>query len=140
MKRTLRMIPLLLCGALLLCGCTEPEQNSEPDLIYVKSVSLYDTIVEIYGDPEAYLGKTYHMVGTLYPSQDDEGETFYSIYAEPQGGGDGIGIELDWNDYSGFLDYDKVTVEGTLEEQKRVHHGEENDFLVMKVSLLEKRK
>ena len=135
-------ILILFCFAavLLLCGCTDPEQNSEPDLIYVKSVSLYDTIVEIYGDPEAYLGKTYHMVGTLYPSEDDNGETFYSIYAEPQGGGDGTGIELDWNDYDGFADFDKVTVEGTLEKQMRVHHGAQNDYIVLKVSLLEKRK
>ena len=85
MKRFTKILPLLLCGVLL-CGCTEPNKNAGSEMIYVKSVSLYDTIVEIYGDPEAHVGETYHMVGTLYPSQDDDGETFYSIYAEPQGG------------------------------------------------------
>lgn len=139
MKRFTKILPYLLCG-LLLCGCTEPNKSAESEMIYVKSVSLYDTIAEIYSDPESHVGESYHMVGTLYPSQDDDGETFYSIYAQPQGGGEGTGIELDWNDYSGFSDYDKVTVEGTLEIQQRMHHGEENDFLVMKVSLLEKRK
>ena len=95
--------------------------------------------MDIYADPDAHLGKTYHMVGTLYPSQDDDGETFYSIYAEPPGGGEGTGLELDWSDYSGVADYDKVTVEGTLEKQKRKHHGEEDEFVILKVSMLEKR-
>ena len=140
MERFSKIIPLILSAVLLLCGCTDGNSSSEDEMIYIKSVSLYDTIVDIYGDPDSYLGKTYHMVGTLYPSEDDNGETFYSIYAEPQGGGDGTGIELDWNDYDGFADFDKVTVEGTLEKQMRVHHGAQNDYIVLKVSLLEKRK
>ena len=140
MKRKLMIIPLLICSAMLLNGCGNPENsNSESEMIYVKSVSLYDTIVDIYADPDAYIGKSYHMVGTLYPSEEDNGDKFYSIYAKPQSGGEGTGLELDWNDYNGFSDYDKVAVEGTVEKQKRVHHGVRNDYLVLKVSMLEKR-
>ena len=108
-------------------------------MIYVKSVSLYDTITDIYADPDAYLGKQYHMVGTLYPSTDDNGSKFYSIYARSSATGQGIGLELDRDDYSGFADNDKVTVEGTLEKQMRSQHGVRGDYIVLKVSLLEKR-
>ena len=133
---------LILLGAamLLLTACGNGRQSSsEPEMIYVKSTTLYDTISEIYADPDSYLGKNFHMVGTLYPSEEDNGDTFYSIYAEPQGGGEGTGLELDWDDYTGLSDYDKVTVEGTLEKQMRSHHGVKNDYVVLKVTMLEKR-
>ena len=140
MKLKRILLPVLFGSALLLNGCGAPKNDSsETDMIFVKSVSLYDTIVDIYANPDQYLGKSYHMVGTLYPSEEDNGDKFYSIYAKPQGGGDGTGLELDWSDYSGFSDYDKVAVEGTLEKQERVHHGETAEFIVMKVTMLEKR-
>ena len=140
MKQKSIFLPLMLGSAILLTGCGEPENSdSGAEMTYVKSVSLYDTIVDIYANPDAYLGKSYHMVGTLYPSEEDNGDKFYSIYAKPQSGGEGTGIELDWNDYNGFSDYDKVAVEGKLEKQKRVHHGVRNDYIVLKVSMLQKR-
>lgn len=140
MKLKKHVVTLIFCGIMLLSGCGNPgSSNSEPEMIYVKSVSLYDTIADIYADPDAYLGKKYHMTGTLYPSAEDNGSTFYSIYAKSSDGGQGIGLELDWADYSGFADNDKVTVEGTLEKQMRSLHGVRGDYIVLKVSLLEKR-
>ena len=140
MKLNMHALALTICGMLLLNGCSAPvSSDSEPEMIYVKSVSLYDTITDIYADPDAYLGKQYHMVGTLYPSTDDNGSKFYSIYARSSVTGQGIGLELDRDDYSGFADNDKVTVEGTLEKQMRSQHGVRGDYIVLKVSLLEKR-
>lgn len=133
-------VTLTICGMLLLSGCGNPgSSESEPEMIYVKSVSLYDTITDMYADPDAYLGKQYHMVGTLYPSTDDNGSKFYSVYGKSSDGSQGIGLELDRDDYSGFADNDKVTVEGTLEKQMRSLHGVRGDYIVLKVSLLEKR-
>ena len=69
---------LILLGAamLLLTACGNGRQSSsEPEMIYVKSTTLYDTISEIYADPDSYLGKNFHMVGTLYPSEEDNGDT-----------------------------------------------------------------
>lgn len=140
MKLKSHALALIFGGMLLLNGCGDPNHNSsEPEMIYIKSVSLYDTIMDIYADPDSYLGKQYHMVGTLYPSTDDSGSKFYSIYARSSDGGQGIGIELDRDDYSGFADNEKVTVEGTLEKQMRSLHGVRGDYIVLKVSLLEKR-
>ncbi len=140
MKLNMHALALTICGMLLLNGCGAPvSSDSEPEMIYVKSVSLYDTITDIYADPDAYLGKQYHMVGTLYPSTDDNGSKFYSIYARSSATGQGIGLELDRDDYSGFADNEKVTVEGTLEKQMRSQHGVRGDYIVLKVSLLEKR-
>ncbi|MBR3449200.1 MAG: hypothetical protein IKH27_15510 [Oscillospiraceae bacterium] len=140
MKRKAPALALILGSMLMFNGCGNPgSSDSEPEMIYVKSVSLYDTISDIYADPDAYLGKQYHMVGTLYPSTDDSGSKFYSIYAKSSGTGPGIGLELDWDDYSGFADNEKVTVEGTLEKQMRSLHGVRGDYIVLKVSLLEKR-
>ena len=138
MKLKRILLPVLFGSAVLLNGCGSKQESSEPEMVYVKSVLLYDTITDIYANPDQYLGKSYHMVGTLYPSEEDNGDKFYSIYAKPQTGGEGTGIELDWNDYSGFSDYDKVAVEGTLEKQTRSHHGVRNEYIVLKVSLLEK--
>ena len=74
-------VTLTICGMLLLNGCGDPgSSDSEPEMIYVKSVSLYDTITDIYADPDTYLGKQYHMVGTLYPSTDDSGSNFYLLF------------------------------------------------------------
>ena len=42
------------------------------------------------------------MTGTLYPSTEDNGSKFYSIYAKSSDGSPGIGLELDRDDYSGF--------------------------------------
>ena len=42
------------------------------------------------------------MTGTLYPSTEDNGSKFYSVYAKSSGNGQGIGLELDRDDYSGF--------------------------------------
>lgn len=140
MKLNTHVLALTICGMLLLSGCGNPgSSDSEPEMIYIKSVSLYDTITDMYADPDAYLGKQYHMVGTLYPSTDDSGRKFYLIYAKSSGTGQGIGLELDWDDYSGFADNEKVTVEGTLEKQMRSLHGVRGDYIVLKVSLLEKR-
>lgn len=109
---------LAVISALLLTGCGNPGcSESEPEMIYIKSVSLYDTITDMYADPDAYLGKQYHMTGTLYPSTEDNGSKFYSVYAKSSDGSQGIGLELDRDDYSGFADNDKVTVEGTLESK-----------------------
>ena len=138
MKRKTYLVPLLL-SVMLLSGCHSPEGSSEPEMIYVKTTTLYQTIMDIYEDPDSYLGKSYHMVGTLYPSEEDNGDKFYSIYAKPQTGGEGTGLELDWDDYSGFSDFDKVAVEGTLEKQTRSHHGVRNEYVILKVSMLEKR-
>ena len=140
MKLNMHALALTICGMLLLSGCGNPgSSDSEPEMIYVKSISLYDTITDIYADPDAYLGKQYHMTGTLYPSTEDNGSKFYSVYAKSSDGSQGIGLELDWDDYSGFADNDKVTVEGTLEKQMRSLHGVRGDYIVLKVSLLEKR-
>lgn len=140
MKLNMQALALTVCGMLLLSGCGNPgSSDSEPEMIYIKSVSLYDTITDMYTDPDAYLGKQYHMVGTLYPSTEDNGSKFYSVYAKSSDGSQGIGLELDWDDYSGFADNDKVTVEGTLEKQMRSLHGVRGDYIVLKVSLLEKR-
>ena len=76
MKLNMHALALTICGMLLLNGCGAPvSSDSEPEMIYVKSVSLYDTITDIYADPDAYLGKQYHMTGTLYPSTNDNGNT-----------------------------------------------------------------
>lgn len=140
MKLKTPALALILGSMLMLNGCGNPgSSESEPEIIYIKSVSLYDTITDIYANPDAYLGKKYHMVGTLYPSTNDNGSKFYSVYAKSSDGSQGIGLELDWDDYSGLADNDKITVEGTLEKQMRSLHGVRGDYIVLKVSLLEKR-
>ena len=124
--------------ALLLYGCGAQE-SSEQEMQYIKSSVTYDTIQDMYNNPDKYLGGKYHIVGTLYPATDDSGEKFYSVYAADGHGDEGIGIELDWNDYSGLEDYDKITVEGTLERESGTHEGNTVEYLILRVSLLEKR-
>ena len=129
-------------AAMLLCACgdkSKPEESSAQEMQYIKSMLLYDTICDMYENPDDYLGKTYHMSGTLYPSSDDDGKTIYSIYAKESGSDEGIGLELDWSDYSGLQSYDPITVEGTLEQDTGTYQGNEVDYLVLRVSSLEKR-
>ena len=127
----------LAVSAMLLTACGS--KNSTDDMQYIKTSVLYDTISDMYDNPDQYLGKNFHMVGTLYPSTEDDGTKFYSIYAEESPNSHGIGLELDWSDYSGLEDYDTVTVEGKLDKDKGMHDGEEVEYLVLRVSMLEKR-
>ena len=127
----------LAVSAMLLTACGS--KNSTDDMQYIKTSVLHDTISDMYDNPDQYLGKNFHMVGTLYPSTEDDGTKFYSIYAEESPNSHGIGLELDWSDYSGLEDYDTVTVEGKLDKDKGVHDGEEVEYLVLRVSMLEKR-
>lgn len=135
MKRLGMMIPI---SAVLLTACGAKD-SAPAEMQYIKTSVTYETISDMYANPDAYLGKPYHIVGTLYPSQDDDGETFYSVYAEASSGGHGIGLELDWEKGDGFEDYDTVTVEGILETETAVHDGSEIEYLILRVSMLEKR-
>lgn len=132
-----KILAAALCG-MLLCACGEKEESSS-EMQYIKTAVLYDTLTDMYENPDAYLNKTYHMVGTLYPSKDDDGNVLYSIYATQPGSDHGIGLELDWPDFSGFSDYDKITVEGKLDQDHGQYQGKKIDYLVLRVSLLEKR-
>lgn len=135
MKRLEMLIPI---SAMLMTACGA--QASEPaEMQYIKTSVTYETISDMYANPDAYLGKPYHIVGTLYPSQDDNGETFYSVYAEDSSSGHGIGLELDWKKGDGFEDYDTITVEGILEIETAEHDGSEIEYLILRVSMLEKR-
>lgn len=123
---------LLLCGGLL-CGCGE-----ENEMQYIKTSVMYETFYDMYSDPEAYLGKQYHMVGELYVHDDtDNGATIYSVYCEQDGAG--LGIELDWDNYDGLAEGDLITVEGKLEQESGTHHGQTVEYLVLRVTMLEKR-
>lgn len=124
-------------AALLLSACGEKAESSQ-EMQYIKTSVLYDTLMDMYSDPESYLGQQFHMVGELYPTTDGD-EKFYSIYGRPTSNGEGIGLELEWSDFDGLADYDKIAVEGTLEERKDQHEGQERKYLVLKVSSLEKR-
>ena len=136
-----RLFPAV-AAAVMLAACNSDTKNgdsgSETDMQYIKTSVLYDTIMQIYSQPDDYLGKNYHMVGELYPSTKGD-EKFYSIYAKGTGGHEGIGLELDWNDFSGFQDHETVTVEGKLEKQPRMYDGKEQEFVVLHVTKLEKR-
>ncbi len=134
----MKKIAIIAAAAgLLLCACGEKAESSQ-EMQYIKTSVLYDTLMEMYADPDSYLGQQFHMVGELYPTKDGD-ETFYSIYGRPATNGEGIGLELEWSDFSGLNDYDTITVEGTLEERKDEHEGQERKYLVLKVSSLEKR-
>ena len=127
------------CALLLLTACGDSSSLSE-EMHYIKTSVMYDTIYDMYQNPDNYLGGNYHMVGTLYPGSEDNGETFYSVYTNEPNSDHGLGIELDWDDYEGLQDYDRITVEGRLDRQKVLHNGEEMEVLILRVSMLEKRK
>ncbi|MCR5306031.1 MAG: hypothetical protein K6E36_05990 [Oscillospiraceae bacterium] len=126
------------CALLLLTACGDPSSSISEQMQYIKTSVMYDTIYDMYQNPDSYLGGIYHMVGTLYPGTEGD-EKFYSVYAEDPQSGHGIGIELDWDNYDGISDYDRITVEGKLDKQKSIHEGEETEILILRVSMLEKR-
>lgn len=136
---------LLFGAAMMMTGCSGENQNGNQNnqqddgkMQYIKTSVLYDTLMDMYTNPDNYLGKTYHMVGRLYPSESD-GEKFYSIYADGTGGKEGIGLELDWSDFSAFKDNETITVEGKVERETGTHDGKEFTYLVLRVSKIEKR-
>ena len=129
-----------LSAAMLLTGCGDASSNAVPqEMQYIKTSVTYDTIYDMYENPDNYLGGTYHIVGTLYPSTDDDGEIFYSVYAADSHGDEGIGLELDWNDFSGIADYDTITVEGTLDKEKGTADGVSVEYLILRCTMVEKR-
>lgn len=129
---------ILAAAALLLCACGEKSESTQ-EMQYIKTSVLYDTLTDMYNNPDAYLGNTYHIVGTLYPSKDDDGNPIYSVYAKQPGSDHGIGLELDWKDFSGLKDYDTITVEGKLDQESGTYQGNQVDYLVLRVTSLEKR-
>lgn len=64
----------IAAAGLLLSGCGKKTESSAADdtMHYVKTSVMYDTIEDMYADPDSYVGKNYHFVGTLYPGTDDE--------------------------------------------------------------------
>lgn len=128
-------------SAMLLCACgqTESNEQSSAEMTYIKTSVLYDTLMEMYTSPDDYLGKDFHIVGTLFLSVDDDGTKIYSVYGNQQGREEGIGLELDWSDFSGLAEHDKIMVEGKLDREKGTYHGEETEYLVLRVTTLEKR-
>lgn len=126
-------------AGLLLTACGDA--SSDDTIHYIKTSVTYDTITDMYADPDSYLGKIYHISGKFYPGTDhDSGEKFYSVYAEGSDG-HGIGIELDGKDVSfdGLEDFDTVTVEGRLEKQKMQHEGEEIEVLILRLTDIKKK-
>lgn len=126
-----------LCAACLAAMLLTACGDSSAEMQYIKSSVTYDTINDMYHNPDKYLGGKYHIVGTLYPSKDEDGKTFYSVYASS--GSEGIGLELDWDNFDGIADYDKITVEGTLDKAKGEHDGESIEYLILRCTLVEKR-
>ncbi|MCQ2434062.1 MAG: hypothetical protein MJ062_02350 [Oscillospiraceae bacterium] len=129
-------ISLLLCGCML-TACGRKEQEMQ----YVKTSVFYATVMDMYNYPKDYLGGQYHFVGELYESTDDEsGEVFYSVYGKnPTDSDEGIGIQLVDCSFDGLQNGDEITVEGTLDSEKDTVGGEEKEFLVLRVSMIEKR-
>ena len=78
MKKTV-IIPACV---LLLTGCGNSGSSAESDMTYIKTSVMYDTLYDMYQNPDQYMGKKFHMSGQLYPSKDDNGDTFYSVYTE----------------------------------------------------------
>ena len=122
-------------AVIFLTGCG---QSAENDMQYIKTSVMYDTLTDMYQNPEQYLGKLYHMSGQFYPSESDDGTKIYSVYTEGSDG-HGIGLELDWSDYSGLNERDMITVEGKLDKEEFEHDGEKSEFLILRVTSLEKR-
>ena len=129
---------LTVCAAALLLTACGDTSSAPQEMQYIKTSVTYNTIYDMYINSESYLGGLYHIVGTLYPSTDEDGETFYSVYAKSPDG-EGIGLELDWNDFSGIDDYDTITVEGTLDLEKGTHDGAEIEYLILRCTMVEKR-
>lgn len=120
----------------MLTGCNDTPADDE--MIYVKTSTMYDTLYNMYSYPEEYLGGMYHMVGELYAYEDDDsGAVIYSVYCEENG--TGLGLELDWDSFDGIAVGDMITVEGKLEQDTGIHNGETVEFLVLRVTMLEKR-
>ena len=141
MIRKAGALSVLLTAGLLLTGCANKTstESTAQKVHYIKTSVMYDTLLDIYNNKDQYLGETLHMVGLLYPSKDENEDIFYSIYAEPQNGGEGIGLELDWSDFSEFEDFDKVMVEGKLEQTTVQENGSDREILILRVSTIEKR-
>ncbi len=132
MKPIKTVVSALLCMAML-CSCGE-----EDEMQYIKTSVMYETFYNMYSYPDDYLGKQYHMVGELYVHDDtDNGEPIYSVYCEQDGAG--LGIELDWDNFGGLAAGDTITVEGRLEQESGTHHDQQVEYLVLRVTMLEKR-
>ena len=131
----MRKTAILAAGLLLLTGCGETQDQ---EVHYIKTSVMYNTLTDMYQNPDDYLGKIYHMTGTLYPSTDQNGQTFYSVYVEGADG-HGIGLELDYSSFEGLADYDTITVEGKLEKETGNVNGTQSEYLILRVSSLEKR-
>lgn len=125
-------------SAMLLCACGEKNESAQ-DMQYIKTAVLYDTLSDMYENPDQYLGKNYHIVGTLFLSKDDDGTEIYSVYAQEPNSDHGLGLELDWSDFSSVQEHDKIMVEGKLERESGTYHGEQMEYLVLRVTTLEKR-
>ena len=123
-------------AAMLLSACGG---ESSQQMQYIKTSVAYDTISDMYQNPDNYLGGLYHIVGKLYPSTDDDGEKFYSVYVTNGNGSEGIGIELDRTSFEGIEDYELITVEGTLDKAKGKHDGNTIEYLILRCTSVEKR-
>lgn len=136
-KGKMKHFPKICMAMLLLAGCGEATSVSN-EMQYIKTSVLYDTIVDMYENPSQYLGGMYHMTGVLYPSKESNGEKFYSIYAEEDS--EGIGIELKYDDFSDFSDYETVTVEGKLKKETFHDESGEMEILILEVTKLDHHK
>lgn len=125
----------------LLTACDEGSSNSVPqEMQYIKTSMFYDTVTDMYNNPDHYLGGNYHFVGELYSMTNDAGDTYYSIYGtDPSDRDCGIGIELKWDDFSGIAVGDSITVEGTLDTETETVDDVERTFLILRPTLVEKR-
>lgn len=131
----------MLCTCLMVaCGNSQSEESSQ-EMQYIKTSVYYETVLDMYQNPDDYVGKQYHLSGTLYETTDSQtGEVIYSVYGtNPADTDSGIGIELKWDDFSAFTANDAITVEGVLDIDTGTYNGEEVQFLVLRVSKLEKR-
>ncbi len=136
-----RWIAAMLCVGSLLTACGEKKTDAPKEMQYIKTSVFYATVMDMYQNPDAYLGGQYHFVGELYASTDSEnGNVYYSVYGEnPASPGSGIGIELSDCSFDGLEAGDTITVEGTLDSDKGDFEGEEREYLVLRVSSIEKR-